>query len=37
VADATNGREHIIEALGGGAILLAGVSFLPRRRALAAK
>lgn len=32
---ATNGREHIIEGLGAGAVLLAGLSFLPRRRALA--
>jgi hypothetical protein len=33
----TNSREHIVEALGGGAILLVGVSFLPRRRALVTK
>ena len=32
---ATNDREHIVEALGIGAVLLAGLSFLPRRRALA--
>jgi hypothetical protein len=31
---ATNDREHIIEALGIGAVLLVGLSFLPRRRAL---
>jgi hypothetical protein len=34
---AINGREHIVEALGGGAILLVGLSFLPRRRAMATK
>jgi hypothetical protein len=33
----TNDREHIVEALGGGAVLLTGLSFLPRRRALATK
>lgn len=33
----TTGREHIVEALGAGAILLVGLSFLPRRRALATK
>lgn len=32
---ATNGREHVIDALGVGAVLLVGLSFLPRRRALA--
>ena len=30
---ATNGRQHIAEALGGGAVILLGLSFLPRRRA----
>jgi hypothetical protein len=34
---ATNDREHIVEALGGSAILLVGLSFLPRRRAMATK
>jgi hypothetical protein len=34
---ATNGREHIVEALGIGAILLVGLSFLPRRREPATK
>ena len=34
---ATNGREHVIDALGIGAVLLVGLSFLPRRRALATK
>jgi hypothetical protein len=34
---ATNGQEHIAEALGFGAIVLIGLSFLPRRRALATK
>jgi hypothetical protein len=29
---ATNGREHLIDALGMGAIILVGLSFLPRRR-----
>jgi hypothetical protein len=33
---ATNAREHIVEALGAGAVLLAGLSFLPRRRTLIA-
>jgi hypothetical protein len=33
----TNDREHIAEALGGGAVLLVALSFLPRRRALATK
>ena len=32
---ATNDREHIVEALGIGAIVLVGLSFIPRRRALA--
>jgi hypothetical protein len=31
-SSATNGREHIVEALGIGAIILIGLSFLPRRR-----
>lgn len=34
-ANATNGREHAVEALGAGTILLVGLSFVPRRRALA--
>ena len=34
---ATNDREHIVEALGIGAVLLIGLSFLPRRRVLATK
>ena len=29
---AANGQEHIAEALGGGAVLLLGLSFLPLRR-----
>jgi hypothetical protein len=29
---ATNGREHLIDALGIGAVILIGLSFLPRRR-----
>jgi hypothetical protein len=29
---ATNGREHALEALGLGAVILVGLSFLPRRR-----
>jgi len=29
---ATNGREHIVDALGIGAVILVGLSFLPRRR-----
>jgi hypothetical protein len=29
---ATNARERLVEALGAGAVLLAGLSFLPRRR-----
>jgi hypothetical protein len=33
----TNGHEHASEALGVGAVLLAGLSLLPRRRALATK
>ena len=33
----TNDREHIIDALGIGGIVLIGLSFLPRRRALATK
>ena len=32
---ATNGCEHIVDALGIGAVLLVGLSFLPRRRAQA--
>jgi hypothetical protein len=32
---ATNGREHAVEALAVGGVILAGLSFLPRRRALA--
>jgi hypothetical protein len=28
----TNGREHIVDALGIGAVILIGLSFLPRRR-----
>ncbi|HXY43309.1 MAG TPA: hypothetical protein VEH29_03905 [Acidimicrobiales bacterium] len=33
---ATNGREHAVDALGISGVLLVGVSFLPRRRVLAA-
>jgi hypothetical protein len=34
---ATHEREHIVEALGIGAVLLVGLSFLPRRREPATK
>lgn len=32
---ATNGREHIVDLLGIGAVVLVGLSFLPRRRHVA--
>ena len=37
ISAVTTDHEHIVEALGAGAVLLAGLSFLPRRRALATK
>jgi hypothetical protein len=36
-SSATTSREHVIDALGVGAVLIVGVSFLPRRRTLATK